>query len=186
MDLLKKFWEESQKKGGKDCKISFDNYFRSTSLSGEFGRIFCIGYALDDDPSNCISGDEKEILKEFWKIARDADLFIGHNIMDFDFKFIYKRSIILGIKPSRNLNFARYRSDPIFDTMKEWEKWSNGCVSLHKLSLLFGLASPKEKGIDGSKVYDHFLEGKGEEIVEYCKRDVEATRAVYKKITFTL
>jgi predicted PolB exonuclease-like 3'-5' exonuclease len=68
--------------------------------------------------------------------------------------------------------------------MKEWEKWGAQGVSLHKLSLCLGCVSPKEKGIDGSKVYDYFLAGKGDEIAEYCKRDVDATREVYKKMTF--
>lgn len=184
LELLKDFYEDSRRRSKKDEKGSFDDYFKMTSLSGEFGRIFCIGYAIDDNPVECIWGEEKEILTKFWEIAKDKDLFIGHNIIDFDLKFIYKRSIILGIKPSRNLSFARYRSEPIFDTMKEWEKWSMGAISLHRLSLLLGIASPKDRGIDGSKVYDYFLKGKSDEIVEYCKRDIEATRAVYKKITF--
>lgn len=183
MDVLKKLWEESDKKPAKE-KLTFDNYFRLTSLSGEFGRIFCIGFAVDNGQVDCIAGDEKKILTKFWEIAKDADLFIGHNIIDFDLRFIYKRSIINGIRPSKNLSFARYRSEPIFDTMKEWEKWSNFNISLHKLSVVLGIASPKEQGIDGSKVYDYFLAGKGGEIIEYCKRDVEATRKVYRKITF--
>ncbi len=183
MEMLKKLWEESSKKSTKE-KISFDNYFRMTSLSGEFGRIFCIGYATDNNAVDCISGEEKDVLSKFWEIAKDADLFIGHNIIDFDLRFIYKRSIINGIRPTKYLSFARYRSEPIFDTMKEWEKWSNIGISLHKLSVVLEIASPKEQGIDGSKVYDYFLAGKGNEIIEYCKRDVEATRAVYKKITF--
>ncbi|MCX6808236.1 MAG: ribonuclease H-like domain-containing protein [Candidatus Berkelbacteria bacterium] len=117
-------------------------------------------------------------------MARDSDLFIGHNLMEFDLRFIYKRSVINNIKPSRFLNFARYRSDPIFDTMKEWEKWGAQGTSLHKLSIALGIASPKEEGIDGSKVYDYFLAGKSDEIAKYCERDVEATRKVYKRMIF--
>ena len=187
IELLKKFWEESRKKNNsKELKgiNDFDTYFRNTSFQAEFGRIFCIGYAIDDEQSDCLSGDEKEILQKFWGLVKDASLFIGHNIMEFDLKFIYKRSIILRVKPSRELNFARYRNDPIFDTMKEWEKWGSNGASLHRLSLALGLASPKEEGIDGGKVYDYFLAGKGDEIIKYCKRDVDATRAVYNRMTF--
>ena len=187
MPIIKEFFEEAKKKnikGWKTSEMNFDNYMRNTSFQGEFGRIFCIGYAVDDQDTDCLSGDEKEILKKFWDKARDVNTFIGHNIMEFDFRFIYKRSIILGVRPSRDLSFARYRSDPIFDTMKEWEKWGAQGVSLHKLSIALGIASPKEEGIDGSKVYDYFLAGKGQEIIDYCKRDVEATRKIYKKITF--
>jgi DNA polymerase elongation subunit (family B) len=184
--LIKKFWEEAKaqsKKRGREAS-NFDDYMRSTSFQGEFGRIFCIAYAKDSDPVESFSCDEKKMLEDFWAVAKEANLFIGHNVMDFDFRFIYKRSVILGVRPSRELSFARYRSDPIFDTMREWEKWGAQGVGLHKLCLALGLASPKDEGIDGSQVYDYFLAGKGDEIIEYCKRDVEAVRCVYNRMTF--
>ena len=190
MALIKQFFEESRKKsamrhnGEEREKVDFDTFYRNTSFQGEFGRIICIGYAVDNEPVGCLVGEETEILKKFWELAKDSDLFIGHNVMEFDFRFIYKRSVIHRIKPSRELSFARYRSNPIFDTMKEWEKWGAQGASLHKLSLALGLASPKEEGIDGSKVYDYYLAGKLTEIAEYCQRDVEATRKVYKRMTF--
>lgn len=184
MALIKQFYDEAKKKRSEPLKNDFDAYLRNTSFSGEFGRIFCIGYAVDNNPASAFSGDEKEMLVNFWSVAKDADLFIGHNVMEFDLRFIYKRSIINGVKPSRELSFARYRSEPIFDTMKEWEKWGAMGISLHKLSIALNISSPKEEGIDGSKVYDYFLAGKGDEIIDYCKRDVEATRAVYNKMTF--
>jgi DNA polymerase elongation subunit (family B) len=183
---LKKLWQDAKAKNPqKDKKESdFENFFRNTSFQGEFGRIICIGYAIDNEKTECLVGDEKEILRKFWAIAKDAHLFVGHNLMEFDLRFIFKRSIIHGIRPSREISFARYRSEPIFDTMKEWEKWGSQGVSLHRLTTALGITSPKEEGIDGSKVYDYFLAGKVDEIAEYCKRDVEATRAVYKRITF--
>lgn len=187
LETLKNIWEENKKKHGnfiKKGETDFETFFRNTSFQGEFGRILCIAYAIDDEPAQCLFGDEKDILGQFWDIAKDCSTFIGHNIMEFDLKFIYKRSIIHKIKPSRDLNFARYRSEPIFDTMKEWEKWGSQGVSLHRLSCALGIASPKEEGIDGSKVYDFYLAGKSEEIYKYCKRDVEATRAVYKRLVF--
>lgn len=187
LDIIKTLWQDSRDKyGTKEVKgvNDFETFFRNTSFQGEWGRIFCIAYALGDSPAEVLVGDEKEMLRKFWALAKDVDLFIGHNVMDFDLKFIYKRSIIHEIQPSKELSFARYRSNPIYDTLHEWEKWSGKGTSLHKLSLALGLASPKEEGIDGSKVYDYFLAGKTEEIAEYCKRDVEATRRVYKRLTF--
>lgn len=187
IEIIKQLWEDVNKKNGalgKKTENDFETFFRNTSFQGEFGRILCIGYAIDDHETNCLSGDEKEILRKFWDLAKDCNLFIGHNLMDFDLRFIYKRSIIKRIRPSRELNFARYRSEPIFDTMKEWEKWGANGVSLHRLSIALGIESPKEEGIDGSKVYDYYLAGKTDEIVKYCMRDVEATRKVYKRMTF--
>lgn len=188
MEILKSFWEDSRRKNGTPLKKGendFETYFRNTSFQGEFGRILCISCAIDDQPAEALSGDEAEILRKFWAIAKDAHLFVGHNIMEFDLRFIYKRSVILGVRPSRELSFARYRSEPIFDTMKEWEKWGAQGCSLHRLSIALGIASPKEEGIDGSKVYDYYLAGKVDDICKYCNRDVEATRKVYKKMTFS-
>ena len=186
--IIKDFYEEMKKKRNqkqtREEGVDFDTFMRNTSFQGEFGRIFCIGYTTDDKGVECLQGDEKEILEKYWHIAKDCSLFIGHNIMEFDFRFIYKRSIILGVKPTLNLSFARYRSDPIFDTIKEWEKWGAQGVSLHKLSIALGIKSPKSEGIDGSQVYDYYLAGKGNQIIEYCKRDVEAVRKVYKKMNF--
>lgn len=189
IEIIKKFWEEAKAKSKaygsiRKTESDFDTFFRNTSFQGEFGRILCICYGVDDGEIQSLAGDEKEILQKFWGLAKDADLFVGHNLMEFDLRFIYKRSIINNVRPSRDLNFARYRSSPIFDTMKEWEKWGAQGVSLHKLTIALGLSSPKEEGIDGSKVYDFYLAGKTDEIVTYCKRDVEATRKVYKRMTF--
>ncbi|MEI8143463.1 MAG: ribonuclease H-like domain-containing protein [Candidatus Berkelbacteria bacterium] len=187
MDIIKSLWEMARKKNKSPLKKGdndFETFYRNTSFQGEFGRILCIAYAKDDKPTEVLFGDEKEMLQKFWEIAKDATRFIGHNVMEFDLRFIYKRSIIHGVKPSRDLSFARYRSDPIYDTMKEWEKWGAQGASLHKLSIALGVTSPKEEGIDGSKVYDYFLAGKSEDIYKYCKRDVEATRNVYNKMNF--
>ncbi|HOX41064.1 MAG TPA: ribonuclease H-like domain-containing protein [bacterium] len=188
LDTIKQFWEEARLKNGgatKKGENDFETFYRNTSFQGEFGRILCLAYAIDDGETECLRGDEKSILQQFWGIAKDVSVFIGHNIMDFDLRFIYKRSVILGVRPSRELSFARYRSEPIFDTMREWEKWGSTGVGLHRLSIALGLASPKEQGIDGSKVYDYYLAGKVDDICLYCMRDVEATRKVYQRMTFT-
>ena len=175
---------------GKEVDLgeeSMEQLYRDTAISGDFGRIFCIGYALEDDKIQIISGDEKKILKEWWMVAAKGDCFIGHNIMDFDLRFIYKRSIVNRIKPCAkhlNLSFARYRNYPIFDTMKEWEKWSNSYITLDALAKILQLPSSKDGGIKGSQVFDFFLAGKYKEIYEYCKRDVQLTRQVYNRMLF--
>lgn len=161
--------------------------YEYTSLDGNFGRIFCIGYIKEppkQEKASILKGTEKEILTQFWKIARNVDLFIGHNIFEFDLRFIYKRSIIHNIKPSRNLNFARYRSEPIYDTMREWEKWSiRGQTSLDTLAKIFHFPTSKDK-MNGSEVYQAYLDKKFTDIYKYCKKDVELTRKIYYKMNF--
>ncbi len=166
-------------------ELDFEQYLLNTSFDGSFGRILCIGYALDDEPTECLCDgeNEEEILKKFWELAENADLFIGHNIIDFDMRFIYQRSIINKVLPTKDLIFARYRNYPMYDTMKEWTKWAMSSIGLEQIALALGIPSPKDE-IDGSQVYDYYKAGKVKEIAEYCKKDVETTRLVYKRMNF--
>jgi len=129
------------------------------------------------------------MLTEFWGLLRGfsprTDIVVGHNIFDFDLKFIYKRSVIFGVRPSVDLSFARYRSQPTFDTMHEWERWGYGSkISLDRLAKVLGLVSSKDSGIDGSLVHTLFKAGEHRVIRDYCLRDVEVTRAIYRRLVF--
>lgn len=182
-DILKDIYK--RKKKNKYTPRTFEEFVESTGLDGSYGRIACISYALDDEPVKTLSGDEKKLLVDFWNFAKDANLFIGFNLMDFDLRFIYQRSIILGIKPSRDLNFARYRNNPIYDIMWEWNKWNfQNKISLHALSKVLGIPSSKEGEIEGKDVAKAYKAGRIKDICEYCERDVEVTRKIYKKMIF--
>jgi len=198
---LKFLFEKKQEKNkgrSENGKGDFEQYLLGTSFDGAFGRILCIGYAIDNKPTQCLcnDGNEAKTLKEFWEIvdsisepsgnnqyANHQLLFIGHNLIDFDMRFIYQRSIVNGVRPSYEISFARYRNYPMFDTMKEWAKWANANIGLEHLALSLGIPTPKQ-GIDGSQVYDFYKAGKVDEICQYCERDVECTRSVYKKMNF--
>ena len=163
-----------------------EDVYLKTALDGSYGRILCLGYLKEPgmEKAEVLTGDEPKILENFWQIAKDVSIFIGHNVMDFDLQFIYKRSIINRIKPTQWLSFARYRNNPIFDTMKEWERWStNSSISLDELAKILGLESSK-KGIDGSRVFEFYQKGKLKEIYEYCQADVEVTRKIFQRMTF--
>ena len=164
---------------------TFEEYVLQTSFDGAFGRIACISYAINDGKTTTFFGDEKKIVEDFWDVAKDATLFIGFNVMDFDLRFIYQRSVVLGVKPSIDLNFARYRREPIFDVMKEWNKWGNTFVSLDTLAKALGLPSSKDGEITGKNVAKAFEDGRIKEICEYCEKDVELTRKIYNRLTFS-
>lgn len=179
---LKKIYSKKKKKGQKVG--TFEEFTEATGLDGTWGRIFCIGYAIDDEPVMCLSGDEKKMLEKFWEIARDMDLFIGFNNLDFDIPFIIQRSVILGVKPSRAISMRRYSSDTVYDIMQEWTFWSTRkSVSLEALALALGFPSPKTN-LQGSRVHEYYLKGKYKEIEKYCGADVDTTRKVYKKLVF--
>lgn len=173
-----------------------------TALSGDFGRILCIGFADDDGRGRVTRGclgwddfrqqftcDERQMLTEFWemmiKFRPNVDRVVGHNLFDFDLKFIYKRSVVNGIKPTCELSFARYRNQPLFDTMCEWERWGYGSkISLDRLARVLSLQTSKTDGMDGSRVAEIFAAGEHKVIRDYCLRDVELTRSIYRRMTF--
>ncbi len=181
-DMLHEYHQKRVDRGKTDK--TFEEFLESTGFDGSFGRIFCLSYAVNNLPTQCLSDSEKSILEKFWELTRGIQLFVGFNIMDFDLKFIYQRSIVNKIRPSQELSFARYRNFPIYDLMWEWSKWSNSKISLDGLARALGFPSPKDEGIDGSEVAKFHAQGKYNEICNYCNRDVETTRLIYKRMTF--
>jgi 3'-5' exonuclease len=178
-----------KKKNGNGNKSDVEIY-KNTSFEGTFGRICCIGVIKEGEngiiQKEVLLGDEKEILIKFWQAAQGVGQFIGHNIWAFDFPFIYKRSIIKGVRPRTDISFARYRNIPIYDTMVEWELWNMDKTRVQKLDTLakvLGLPTSKDD-MDGSMVWQYFQDGRIEEICRYCMKDVELTRKVYYKMTF--
>ena len=175
-------WEEEQK------PEQVEHAYRRTALRGHAGRILCIGY-VKESPDRCdegvLTGDEPSILRAFWDLVRDVDLFVGFNVLDFDLKFILQRSIVNRVPPSRPISFRRFQQEPVYDVMREWEAWSTrDTISLDTLSRALGMESPKSGGVDGSQVYDFYLAGRVQEIYDYCLRDVRVTREIYRRMTF--
>ena len=161
-----------------------------TSLDGAFGEIVVIGVAInDEEPVLFYREDwqaperEFDILTRFNDYLREksnkstsAPLFIGHNIAKFDDRFIFQRSVINGVK----LYHVATRQNT-YDTMTEWAGYGN-TVSLDKLCKVLGI---EQKGdIDGSKVWQYVQDGKIAEVAEYCAKDVERTRQIYKRMNF--
>lgn len=154
------------------------------SLSGATGKVICLSVARSDAAPVAITGSEADIIKAFWEGSRAANLFVGHNILDFDLRFLVQRSIVLGIRPSRDIPFIRFRQSPVYDTMHEWSKWGREHISLDNLCRALGVASSKTGGMDGSLVFPAYLEGRLPEIADYCREDVRAVRDCYKRMLF--
>jgi 3'-5' exonuclease len=176
--------------------------FRRLALHAEYGRVLCVGIIVEHDGEVVCRGvlgrerhslrfhlDETRTLRGFWNQLRgfdvNHDLVVGHNVYEFDLPFLYKRSAILRVQPTVRLSFARYRSRPIFDTMKEWELWAwRPGIKLEELAEVLQLGMSKTEGMDGTRIYDRFCEGRHQEIADYCMRDVELTREIYYRLTF--
>lgn len=170
--------------------------YRSTSFDGKFGSIAVIGFAAGDEPAKTLYGDpfdqntERSILAAFYgwvgqqfnQVKGVPITFIGHNIIDFDLRFMFQRSVILGVKPHVCVPFdAKPWSDSVYDTMTRFAG-QRGRVSMASLCKAFGMDGKGD--IDGSKVWDYIQSGRIDEVAQYCAGDVERTRAFYKRMTF--
>ncbi|MCU0351981.1 MAG: hypothetical protein MUF43_14325 [Flavobacterium sp.] len=189
-----------------------DEEYRQMALQAEFGRIVCIALFIENNQGEVIDkklfgthshstdysvGEslkeisfmyyEKIMLHNFWKFMKQFDvrndLIIGHNILDFDLPIIYKRSVINQVIPTVNFSFKRFYASEIYDTMWIWSKWQHR-ISLDKLCLALNIESPKNSGIDGSKVYDYCYYKLDAFVAEYCLKDVEAVRQIYYRMNF--
>ena len=169
-----------------------DELYRKTGLDGALGEIVCVGFAVHDDTvgsiTRHISESEGDLLQNFFdtvnKTYRHISIkFVGHNVINFDLRFIFQRAVILGVKPSFDLpHDTRYNGPNVYDTMLAWAGWGNR-ISLKKLCEALGIPV-KTGGIDGSQVWDYVQQGKYLEIADYCREDVEAVRTIYRRLTF--
>jgi uncharacterized protein (DUF3820 family) len=170
----------------RDADLCTDEQFRQLALHGEYGRLLAIGVIVEQDGIEVLRGvygrdrqtrqfhlDETRTLRAFWNLLRDfnvrRDIVIGHNILEFDLPFLEKRSMICGVPQTVHLSFARYRRQPIYDTLKEWTHWDHRrTISLIELGRVLRIELTKMEGIDGGRMYDHFLAGCHDEIARYC------------------
>ncbi len=167
-----------------------DELYAKSAFDGTFSRIICIGMielteALEPHSAVAWYGsNERELLQQFWaRLAQDRPtLFITHNGLGFDLPFIKKRSIIHQVKPSMDINLAKFRTEPVFDTMAVWSNWdTRGWV---KLDVLARALNVETKSGSGTQVADLWAKGQGKEIGAYCLQDTYVTYACYCRMTF--
>ncbi|CNH74660.1 DNA polymerase II [Yersinia pseudotuberculosis] len=175
--------------------------WRKTSFDGGFGHVCCISVAVNDgEVKTFVSPDwpnaEKHILADFFQFLHEnydpsrqtPPVFIGHNVADFDLRFLFQRAVVLGVRPPHFLPVgAKSWDKSLFDTMTEWAGYK-GRVKLDKLCRVLGLdlkGSDIGEDIDGSKVWDFVRDGKIDLVAKYCAGDVERVRHIFNRMNFT-
>lgn len=136
---------------------------------------------------------EKELLEKFWQLSERYTHFVTYNGRTFDIPYLMIRSAIHGLKPTKDLMRNRYLTNQagnawhidLFDQFRFYGSL-NGFGSLHLACRAFGIKTPKDGLIDGSKVSEYFHAGRYQEIAEYNARDLFATSELYKKWRATL
>jgi DNA polymerase elongation subunit (family B) len=177
----------------ENLQTELENAVRRTALDGAFGRVYVIGYAIDDEPPKAICEVlERDTLSKFAQVLNDLDCdkytteIVGHNVLSFDLRFLIQRYMVNRIKPPHIIQWAArakpWESDKVYDTMIQWAGVGNR-ISLDKLCMALEIESPKSE-ITGATVYDYYLAGKTEEVIQYCLDDVNATRKVADRMRF--
>ena len=158
------------------------------------GGLFVEGKSrgwIDDGPGDFkrFDGDEKELLTEFWRmLGSNSGRVVTYNGRQFDGPYLMLRSAILGVAPTVNLAGYRFSMNPHCDLAEvlTFHGATRPMYSLDYWCRRFGITSPKEEGLDGSRVQEYYESGRLDEIVDYCARDVVATSALYEQLERTL
>lgn len=135
-----------------------------------------------------IGGDEAALLAGFWETAARFDRLVSFNGRSFDGPFLSVRSAIHGVAPSRNLSGYRYSVDAHLDLMEvlTFQGAATTRPSLHAACVAFGIPSPKSAEMHGYAVGEAYAEGRLPEILDYCRRDVDATAELLRRLEPTL
>ena len=197
----------------ENAEAEAEKDYLKTGLTGLHGEICSIAFAIEDREVIAVTRGldgietEADVLNTFWEelimqtreeasstdAAQWAKLeWIGHNVIDFDLRFLKQRSIVNGIKPGFLVPAdARHGGDWVFDTMKEWcgTYGSNRYVKQDDLCDVLGITKPEWIDddiltIDGSKVWDLYKGGEFGLIREYNRLDVWRVREMYRRMNY--
>ncbi len=132
--------------------------------------------------------DEAELLAHFWDVAPHYDAVVTFNGRGFDVPFLYLRSALLNISiSSKNWLGYRYQTEPHCDLAEQLSFYNvsgrEGAARKFNLDFYctaFGIPSPKRHGVTGMDVGRLLAEGRHRDVAEYCMRDVQATRSLYR------
>jgi len=130
---------------------------------------------------------EKEMLEQFWKVAAVCNEFISFNGRGFDAPFLVIRSMVHGVKPTKDLLSNRYlslqRGCAHIDLMDQLTFYGAARFrkSLHLFCRALGIESPKAGGTTGDDVAALYKAGKYQDIARYNAGDLRATASLYKR-----
>ncbi len=192
----KLLWEQKTKYQRKD-EFTPQEFYERAGIWAEFGKIVCISvgyFVLQGDKRNfrvtSFYGAEADILKQFKTLLethfnKPQHVLCAHNGKEFDFPYIARRMIILGIDIPFKLNLFGKKpwEVPHLDTLELWKFGDyKTFTSLKLLAHVLGIPSPKDdiQGSDVHKVY--YKEKNIDRIVTYCEKDTITVAQIILKL----
>ncbi|MFT5892995.1 MAG: hypothetical protein ACI9Y7_003114 [Dokdonia sp.] len=195
-DTTKTLYADKTKYLRKD-EFTPEDYYERAGIWAEFGKIICIsvGYfkITGDNRSfrtTSFHGEEPTLLIEFKKLLethfnRPNHILCAHNGKEFDFPYIARRMIILGIELPHKLNLFGKKpwEVPHIDTLDLWKFGDyKHYTSLKLLTHILGIPSPKDD-IDGSEVRNVYYEDNDiDRIIIYCEKDTVAVAQILLRL----
>ena len=192
----KLLWEAKTKYQRKENFTPKEFYDRA-GIWAEFGKIICISvgyFKQKEDPINfrvtSFYGEEGDILKDFKALLethfnKSNHLLCAHNGKEFDFPYIARRMVILGIDLPEKLNLFGKKpwEVPHLDTLELWKFGDyKTFTSLSLMAHVLGIPSPKND-ISGEQVRDVFYKEKDiDRIVAYCEKDTVTVAQIILKL----
>jgi predicted PolB exonuclease-like 3'-5' exonuclease len=143
------------------------------------------------------AASEREIVQRFFDgLDRYTPELVSWNGSGFDLPVLHYRALRHGVDASRYwetgdsdrefrynnyLSRFHWRHLDLMDVLAGFQV--GGRASLEQVAQLLGL--PGKLGMSGDQVWDYFLEGRIEEIADYCETDVLNTYLVYLRFQLT-
>lgn len=195
-DTTKTLYADKTKYLRKD-EFTPEDYYDRAGIWAEFGKIICIsvGYfkTVGDNRSfrtTSFHGEERTLLIEFKNLLethfnRPNHILCAHNGKEFDFPYIARRMIILGVELPYKLNLFGKKpwEVPHIDTLDLWKFGDyKHYTSLKLLTHILGIPSPKDD-IDGSEVRKVYYEDNDiDRIIIYCEKDTVAVAQILLRL----
>jgi predicted PolB exonuclease-like 3'-5' exonuclease len=160
----------------------------TAALNAEYGQVLAIGIIDHKGGIDCLHGDEKGILQEFWQRA-EQDFktwsqgniqWVGFNCLGFDLPFLFRRSMLRGVPVPRTLiPSPRYWPSFWVDLMDVWKAGDyRAMISLDRFCKAAGL--PGKNG-DGAH-FQHLYQEDQDAAIAYLENDLIITRNLADKI----
>jgi len=191
-DSIKKWLEDNREAAAQEALVK-------TAYDGSLGEIIAIAWAFDGDAIRCMrrspdtseavlieqfyAGLQEDVLNSNSPSERYAARIVGHNILGFDLRFLFQRSVILSLQPPFDLGHDnRYNNARVYDVMMAWAGF-NKFLSLPDLADAIGFSAPMSLG--AAEVWASVKANEVDAIADLCVQELDVVRQVFHAMTFS-
>ena len=155
----------------------------TASLNPLYSKLACIGY-YGDDIKEVHLADEKEMIKTLLERIEN-NVIVSWNGKNFDFEFIIKRGVILGLCPLSLLEkyTSKYKSENHIDLMEKWAGYGKFAKLDEVASIL--LDGEHKEEFDVKEIPNLIKTKTGKELIKrYCLQDCKLTYNLARKMGY--